>query len=75
MEMSEEILVDIATAAPSLGMARSSLYRLCAAGLVPSYSAGPRLSGVRVCIAEVKAALRKPVMTGQEAKAVEGARV
>ena len=72
MEMSDDVLVDVATAAPSLGMARSSLYRLCHAGLVPSYSAGPRLSGVRVCIAEVKAALRKPMTTGQGAKANEG---
>ena len=61
METSQPVLVDIGTAAIALGMAKSSLYRLCSAGLVPSYSAGPRLRGVRVCIAEVKAALRRPV--------------
>jgi len=60
MEKTEPVLVDIATAAPVLGMARSSLYRMCKEGLVPSYSAGPRKRGVRVCLTEIKEALRRP---------------
>ena len=60
MGTSEKHLVDAKEAARVLGMGRGSLYRLAKAGLIPSYSAGPALSGVRFNIAEVLEALRRP---------------
>ncbi|MEX5215308.1 MAG: hypothetical protein NW703_14225 [Nitrospiraceae bacterium] len=51
-------LVDAATVAAKLGQAKSSIYRLAQAGLIPSYAAGPRLRGRRFDVGEVKAALR-----------------
>lgn len=56
--MSEQ-LVDAATAARQLGMTRSSVYRLAKANKIPSYSAGPRLTGVRFDICELRAALKR----------------
>jgi len=56
--MSEQ-LVDAATAAQQLGMTRSSVYRLAKAMKIPSYSAGPGLTGVRFSVSEVKEALRR----------------
>ena len=52
-------LVSVKQAAATLGMAPTSLYRLCKAYRVPSYIAGARGRGVRVDIEEVKAALRR----------------
>ena len=52
-------LVDAGTVAAKLGQAKSSVYRLAQAGLIPSYAAGPRLRGRRFDLAEVKDALRK----------------
>lgn len=64
--MSSQCLVSVDEAARQLGMAKSSLYRLARAGLVPSYAAGPRLSGIRFSISEVKEALRRrPVREGE----------
>jgi hypothetical protein len=42
----------------TLGQAKSSIYRLAQAGLIPSYAAGPRLRGRRFDLAEVRAALK-----------------
>ena len=56
--METNILVDAATVAAHLGQAKSSIYRLAQAGLIPSYAAGPRLRGRRFDLTEVKEALR-----------------
>lgn len=56
--METHSLVDAAVLAEKLGMAKSSIYRLAQAGLIPSYAAGLRLSGRRFDLAEVKAALK-----------------
>lgn len=66
--MDEKVLVGVEQAARALGMGRSSLYRLAKTGRVPSYSAGPRMSGVRFSIPEVMEALRRPVETKKSAK-------
>jgi len=54
----ETMLVDAATVAAKLGQAKSSVYRLAQAGLIPAYAAGPRLRGLRFDLAEVREALR-----------------
>jgi predicted DNA-binding transcriptional regulator AlpA len=56
--MDTDALVDAATVAARLGQAKSSIYRLCQAGLIPSYAAGPRLRGRQFDLAEVRAALK-----------------
>ena len=56
--METDTLVDAATVAVKLGMAKSSVYRLCASGAIPSFAAGPKLTGRRFDLVEVKAALR-----------------
>jgi excisionase family DNA binding protein len=56
----EQVLVDVGTAATALGMGRSSLYRMCRAGKIPSYAAGPRGRGVRLSLQECLQALRRP---------------
>lgn len=56
--MEPHILVDAATVAAHLGQAKSSIYRLTRAGLIPSYAAGPRLRGRRYDLAEVRATLK-----------------
>jgi hypothetical protein len=60
--MNHDGLVDAHDAARALGMGVGSLYRLARAGKVPSYSVGPRLSGVRFSIPELKHALRRPAV-------------
>lgn len=55
----QPVLVTVRQAAAALGMAPTSLYRLCQSGRVPSYAAGEKLTGVRVDIVEVRAALRR----------------
>ena len=60
------VLVSIRQAAGHLGMAPSSLYRLCKMGKVPSYAAGSKGYGVRVNIPEAKTALRRPLQTRPE---------
>ncbi len=59
-------LVSVKQAARQLGMAPSSLYRLCKNGRVPAYAAGNKGYGVRVDIEEAKAALRRQVQTRAE---------
>ena len=54
------ILMKIKEAAARLGMAPSTLYRLCKSGRTPSYAVGAKGYGVRVDVEEVKAALRRP---------------
>jgi len=56
--MDNDALVDAATVATKLGQAKSSIYRLCQAGLIPCYAAGPRLRGRRFDLSEVREALR-----------------
>ncbi len=56
--METHSLVNASVVAARLGMAKSSIYRLARAGLIPSYAAGPRLRGRRFDLAEVKAALK-----------------
>ena len=56
--MDTDTLVDAATVAAKLGQAKSSVYRLAQAGIIPSYAAGPRLRGRRFDLAEVREALR-----------------
>ena len=56
--MDIDTLVDAATVAAKLGQAKSSIYRLSAAGLISSYACGPRLSGRRFDLAEVRAELK-----------------
>lgn len=56
--MDSERLVNAATVAAKLGQAKTSIYRMAAAGIIPSYACGPKLSGRRFDLAEVKAELR-----------------
>ena len=56
--MDTNTLVDAATVAAHVGQAKSSIYRLAQAGLIPSYAAGPRLRGRRFDLVEVRAALK-----------------
>ena len=60
-------LVTVKQAAAALGMAPSSLYRLCKSGRVPSYAVGAMGYGVRVSIEEAKAALRRPAKVEEHA--------
>ncbi len=54
----DNALMDAATVAAKLGQAKSSIYRLAQAGLIPSYATGPRLRGRRFDLAEVREALK-----------------
>jgi precorrin isomerase len=59
-------LVTVKHAALVLGMAPSSLYRLCQCGRVPSYAVGAKGYGVRVDIEEAKTALRRPAKAEEQ---------
>lgn len=59
--MREQGLVSATEAARQLGLAKSSLYRMAASGLIPSYRVGPRLAGRRFDVEEIRTALRQPV--------------
>ena len=54
----DNTLIDAATVASKLGQAKTSIYRLAQAGLIPSYAAGPRLRGRRFDLVEVREALK-----------------
>ncbi len=56
--MNEDCLVGAAEAARQLGMARSSLYRLAMRGRIPSYAAGPLLTGRRFDVKEIRRVLK-----------------
>jgi hypothetical protein len=56
-------LVTVAALAKEVGQARSSLYRMAKLGVIPSYSAGPRLNGLRFDVEEVRRALRKAAVS------------
>ena len=56
--METDRLVDATTVAAHVGQAKSSIYRLAQAGLIPSYAAGPCLRGRRFNLGEVRAALK-----------------
>lgn len=64
--MDDTALVSARELARRLGMATSSIYRMAASGAIPSYAAGPQLTGRRFDVAEVKEALRHAAM-GQTA--------
>ena len=55
--------VTVAALAKEVGQARSSLYRMAKLGVIPSYSAGPRLNGLRFDVEEVRRALRKAAVS------------
>ena len=63
--MSERFLVSVDEAARQLGMPKSSLYRLAACGHVPCYKAGPKLTGRRFDVSEIREALRLAATTKQ----------
>ena len=58
MDAAESSLIDAAAVATKLGMAKSSVYRMAQSGAISSYACGPKLSGRRFDIAEVKAQLK-----------------
>jgi hypothetical protein len=58
--MSQELLVTAKEASRAVGMSAHSLYHLARARRVPSYAAGPKLSGIRFSISELREALRRP---------------
>ena len=59
--MNDHRLVGAAEAARQLGMARSSLYRLATRGCIPSYAAGPQLTGRRFDVQEIRGVLKQAV--------------
>lgn len=58
--MNEPLLVSAAEAAHALGIARSTLYRIASAKLIPSYAVGLKAGGRRFNVQEVREALRIP---------------
>ena len=66
--MTDDVLMDAGEIAVRLGMAKSSIYSLCASGKIPAYKAGKLLRGRRFDLNEVKAALRVSVKIDAEAK-------
>lgn len=66
--MTDSVLMDAGEIAVRLGMAKSSIYSLCASGKIPAYKAGKLLRGRRFDLNEVKAALRVSVQIDAEAK-------
>jgi predicted DNA-binding transcriptional regulator AlpA len=65
--MSTDTLVSAKEAARAVGMGPSSLYRLAKAGKIPSYAAGPRLTGIRFSIPELREALRRRPVPSEKA--------
>lgn len=57
--MNYEPLVSAKEAAKAVGMGARSIYELARTGRIPSYAAGPKLTGIRFSITEVKEALRR----------------
>lgn len=66
--MNDSVLMDAGEIAVRLGMAKSSIYSLCASGAIPAYKAGKLLRGRRFDLNEVKAALRVSVKPDADAK-------
>ena len=66
--MSTEALVSTKEAAKAMGMAARSLARLAKVGQVPSYAAGPKLTGIRFSISELREALRRAQSTASHKK-------
>jgi hypothetical protein len=62
----DTVLIDAAELAKHLGQAKSSIYRLHKRGVIPAYSAGPNLHGIRFDLNEVKEALRRPATNPYE---------
>jgi hypothetical protein len=57
--MNEGVLVSASTVARRLGQAKASIYKLAKMGHIPSYAAGPRLTGRRFDVEEVREVLRR----------------
>ncbi len=70
--MNESVLVSAEEASRALGMAKTSLYRMAAQGVLPSYAVGVRLRGRRFCIGECREALRN--LAAQHTQRTEAAR-
>ncbi len=63
-----EQLVKAKDAATALGMGIGSLYRLARTGKISGvYSVGPKLSGLRFDLEEIRLSLRRPVKLEEEA--------
>jgi excisionase family DNA binding protein len=65
--METGMLVKARVVSEALGIALSTVFRLAAAGRIPSYSVGRR--GIRFDLEEVKAALRRSVSSSPAEKA------
>ena len=63
--MTEKNLVMARPAARAAAMGTGSLYRMAREGLVPFYRIGPKGKGIRFCLPELLAALRRPVVASE----------
>jgi len=68
--MNDRCLVNVAEAARQLGLAKSSLYRMAARGIVPSYAVGPKLSGRRFDVAELRSAMKRNITQDYDSERV-----
>ena len=64
--MTERLTVKAPKVAETFDMAVSSVYRLAKAYRIPTYKVGPKMTGLRFVLDEVREALRRPV-NGQKA--------
>ncbi len=63
--MTDDVLMDAGEIAVRLGMAKSSIYSLCASGKIPAYKAGKLLRGRRFDLIEMSRRLaERPVVEG-----------
>jgi len=69
--MSHDCLVTVKEAARAIGISRGSLYRMVRAHRVPVYSAGPKLTGLRFSIPELREALRRRGGNGEDRRLIE----
>jgi excisionase family DNA binding protein len=58
-QVNDAPLTDADACAASLGVPRTTFYRMAKAGLIPSYKVGVKGRGLRFSIAEVRQALKK----------------
>jgi len=59
----DECLLDAAELSSRLGVGRSTIYRMCAKGVIPSVPVGAALSGRRFSLSAVREALEKLPVT------------
>jgi excisionase family DNA binding protein len=57
----DEVLLTAAAIGERLGLSKHSVYKMAAAGKIPTYACGAKLSARRFDLAEVLAALKVPV--------------